>query len=156
MAELKYIVRIAQTDVDGKKPIVYAMTKIKGVSFMCANAICKIAGVDETIKAGALTEEQTKKLDEIARNLSKSGLPVWMLNRRKDPETGEDNHLITSNLKFIKDNDIKMMKKIRSYRGVRHMSGLPTRGQKTRSNFRRNKGKVMGVKRAKSGKKSGK
>ena len=47
----------------------------------------------------------------------------------------------------------KFMKKIKSYRGIRHMFGLPVRGQRTRSNFRPNKGKVQGVKRGKAGKK---
>jgi small subunit ribosomal protein S13 len=56
-------------------------------------------------------------------------------------------HIITTDLAFIKDNDIKMMKKIRCYRGVRHIRGLPVRGQNTRSKFRKNKGKAMGVKR---------
>jgi small subunit ribosomal protein S13 len=47
-----------------------------------------------------------------------------------------------------------MMKRIRSYKGVRHSLGLPVRGQRTRSNFRKNKGKVLGVKR-KEGAKAG-
>jgi small subunit ribosomal protein S13 len=78
-----------------------------------------------------------------------------MLNRRKDMETGEDRHLTTADLKFFNDNDIKMMKKMRSYKGIRHMEGLPVRGQKTKSKFRKNKGKVMGVKR-RAGAKTGK
>jgi len=48
------------------------------------------------------------------------------------------------------------MKKIKCYRGIRHMFNLPVRGQCTRSNFRKNKGKTTGVKKAKGGKKSGK
>ena len=50
-------------------------------------------------------------------------------------------------MSFTQDNDIKMLKKIKSYKGIRHSLGLPVRGQRTRSNFRKNKGKVMGVKR---------
>jgi small subunit ribosomal protein S13 len=51
-------------------------------------------------------------------------------------------------LKFAKENDVKMMKKIKSYRGLRHQWSLPVRGQRTKSNFRRNKGKgSLGVKR---------
>ena len=50
-------------------------------------------------------------------------------------------------LSFTQDNDIKMMKKIKSYKGVRHILGQPVRGQRTKSNFRKNKGKVLGVKR---------
>ena len=58
-------------------------------------------------------------------------------------------------LKMAKENDVKRMKTIRCYKGVRHAFNLPVRGQRTKSNFRRNKGKVMGVKRnpnAKTGK----
>ncbi len=72
-----------------------------------------------------------------------------MLNRRKDVETGEDKHIVTTDINFVNDNDIKVMKMIRCYKGIRHSMGLPVRGQKTRSNFRKNKGKVMGVKRSK-------
>ena len=68
-----------------------------------------------------------------------------MLNRRNDPEDGSDKHLLSSDLKFTVENDIKMMKKIKCYKGVRHSLGQPVRGQRTKSNFRRNKGKVMGV-----------
>ena len=56
---------------------------------------------------------------------------------------------------FTQDNDIKMMKKMRSYKGIRHSLGLPVRGQRTKSNFRKNKGKVLGV-RKKEGAKAGK
>ena len=43
----------------------------------------------------------------------------------------------------LTDSDLKEMKKMKSYRGVRHMSRLPSRGQRTKSNFRRNKGKAI-------------
>ena len=69
-----------------------------------------------------------------------------MMNRRKDLETGQDMHIITTDWDLTIDNDIKKMKKIRSYKGVRHMIGQPVRGQRTKSNFRKNKGKLsLGV-----------
>jgi small subunit ribosomal protein S13 len=142
----KYFVRIANTDLDGNKAIGNALKKIKGVSFMFSNLICNIAGVDKMIKAGYLNDGQVKKLDDILNNLSKYNVPNWMLNRRKNYEDGKDYHLFTGNLSFAEENDIKRMKKIRSYRGVRHGIGLPVRGQRTKSNFRKNKGKVsLGV-----------
>ena len=82
-------------------------------------------------------------------NPKKFNVPLWLLNRRKDPETNEDKHIITDDMRFIQENDVKILKKIKSYKGVRHMHGLPTRGQRTKSNFRRNKGNVIGVKRKK-------
>lgn len=152
--ELKYFVRIANNDLDGKKSIVQSLTGIKGVGFSFANAVCVISGIDKSKKTGYLSDEEAKRLEEVIINPAKNGIPAWLFNRRKDPEDNEDKHLITSTLTFIRDHDIKLMKKIKSYKGLRHALGLPVRGQKTRSNFRRNKGKVLGVK-TKSGAKEG-
>tara|TARA_Y100000310_G_scaffold341787_1_gene442126 strand:- start:24197 stop:24703 length:507 start_codon:yes stop_codon:yes gene_type:complete len=142
----KYFVRIANTDLDGNKNIGNALRKIKGVSFMFSNLICNIAGVNKTAKAGYLKDDEVKKLDDVLNDLSKYNVPSWMLNRRKNYEDGKDYHIITGNLSFAEENDVKRLKKIRSYRGVRHGMGLPVRGQRTKSNFRRNKGKAsLGV-----------
>lgn len=150
----KHIVRIANTDIDGNKKIADAMRKIKGISFAFSNMICKLVGVDKTKKTGNLLDSEINKLNEAVRNPKEFGAPSWMLNRRNDYETGEDKHILSSDLRFTKDNDIKILKKIKSYKGMRHAFGLPVRGQRTRSNFRRNKGKVTGVqkKKVKSGK----
>jgi small subunit ribosomal protein S13 len=77
-----------------------------------------------------------------------------MVNRRYDYETGQNKHLLSGDLQYTIENDIKMMKKMKCYKGVRHILGQPVRGQRTRSNFRRNKGKVMGVKRSSGAKAS--
>ena len=71
------------------------------------------------------------------------------------PETSEDIHITRADLELATDADIKKLKKSKSYKGLRHQWGLPVRGQKTKSNFRKNKGKVTGVKK-KAQKKSGK
>lgn len=144
--DFKYFVRIVNTDLDGNKSIGNALRKIKGVGFMFSNMLCSLAGVDKMSKTGYLKDEEIKKLDEVLKNISNYNVPSWMLNRRKNYEDGKDYHIITGNLSFAEENDIKRMKKIRSYRGVRHGIGLPVRGQRTKSNFRRNKGKVsLGV-----------
>lgn len=144
--QLKYLVRIAQTDLDGKKPIGYSLLKIKGVGFSLSNAVCNLANVDKNQKTGSLTEQEIKKMDEIIKNPYKYKIPIWLFNRRKDIESGKDMHLITTDLIFAKENDIKRMKRIKSYRGIRHSLGLPVRGQRTKSNFREKKGKVkLGV-----------
>ncbi|RME52601.1 30S ribosomal protein S13 [Candidatus Woesearchaeota archaeon] len=147
----KYLVRIANTDLDGKKRILYAMRKIKGVGIMYANAVLKQAGISPDTITGELTDEEEKRLNEIIREPLKNGIPSWLVNRRKDYETGEDKHLLLADLDFTKENDLKRLKKIKSYRGIRHHLGLPVRGQRTKSNFRKNKGKAMGV--TKKGKK---
>ena len=152
--ELKYFVRIANTDLDGNKHLCNSLTKIKGISFMFSNAICNASGIQKTKKTGYLTEEEAGKIDDIIREPLKFKIPSWLFNRKRDTEDNADKHLTGTNLAFIKDNDIKMMKKMKSYRGIRHSLGLPVRGQRTKSNFRKNKGKVLGVKR-KEGKKAG-
>ncbi len=142
----RYFIRVANTDLDGNKPIAHALKKIKGVSFMFANMICNIARVDKRKKAGNLSDEEVKKVDGILSDPLKYNAPNWMLNRRKNYEDGKDYHAIAGNLSFAEENDVKRMKKIRSYRGVRHGQGLPVRGQRTKSNFRKNKGKAsLGV-----------
>ena len=142
----RYFIRIANTDLDGNKNIGNALKKIKGVNFMFSNMICNIACVDKMAKTGYLNDEQVKKLDDVLNNPSKYNCPSWMLNRRKNYEDGKDYHIVTGNLSFAQESDIKKMKKIRSYRGIRHGQGLPVRGQRTKSNFRKNKGKAsLGV-----------
>jgi small subunit ribosomal protein S13 len=142
----KYIVRIANTDLAGEKSIVMALRKIKGVSHMMANALCYVASIDIRKKAGDLTEAEEKRLNDVIRNPRGAGIPEWMLNRRNDVETGEDLHIIGSDIAYTKENDIKRMKKIKTYKGVRHAVGLPVRGQRTKSNFRKNKKKGSGKK----------
>jgi small subunit ribosomal protein S13 len=146
-ANYKHIVRIANVDIPGGKSIRISLTKIKGVGINFADVACMLAGVDKTTKTGTLSEEKVAKLSEIINNPSQAGFPDWMLNRQKDYETGEHKHIITGTLNFVKDNDLKRLKKIKTLRGMRHQKGLPVRGQRTRSNFRKSKGKVVGVKK---------
>jgi len=146
--EFRYLVRIVNTDLDGNKPIYHALLKIKGVSFMFANMACALARVDKFKKTGYLSDIESQRLDEVIRSPQKYGAPVWMINRRKDYEDGEDKHILLTDIDYVRSNDIKRMQMIRSYRGARHAAGQPVRGQSTKSHFRRNKGKVLGVKRA--------
>ena len=150
--EIKYLVRIANTDIEGKKQLLYGLTKIKGVSNMLSNCVCSLAKIDTTKKIGILNNKEIEKINQILESPVESGVPLWMLNRRRDPETNEPIHLNGPNLKFVQGNDIKQMRKIKSYKGVRHSRGLPVRGQRTKSNFRKSKTKgkgTLGVKKAK-------
>lgn len=144
----KHIVRVAQVDLPGGKPIKIALKNIKGVGFNLACALCNLAEIDKTKRTGDLTDEEIKRLNETISQLNKK-LPSWMLNCRKEYETGEDCHFLTGNLDFAQDNAIKRMKKIKCYKGIRHSSGQPVRGQRTKSNFRKGKGKVIGVAKTK-------
>ena len=148
--EIRHLVRIANTDLGGAKQIYHALTKIKGINFVFANMLCNLANVNKTKKTGLLSEQEVSRLDEIIKDPLKFRVPSWMFNRRRDYETDEAKHLIGPDLRFTQDNDIKRLKKIKSYKGTRHSSGLPVRGQRTKSNFRKNKGKgSLGVKRKK-------
>lgn len=147
--DFKYIVRVANTDIDGKKSILYGPTKIKGMGVSFANLVVNTAGVPKGKKLGEATEAEVKKLNDAVMTLQKDA-PEWMINRPKDPETGVSHHLLSGELKFAKEQDIRTMRRIKTFRGVRHAAGLPTRGQRTKSNFRKNKGKALGVKKAKS------
>ncbi len=148
--EFQHLVRVANNDLKGQKHILIALTKIKGVGIIFANAVCRKAKVSITKKAGYLTQDEISALEKVLINPLTSGLPSWILNRRKDYETGVDKHILGGTLQFAKEMDIKRMKKTKSNKGLRHQWGLPLRGQKTKSNFRRNKGKgSLGVKRKK-------
>jgi len=149
----KHIVRIANVDLSGEKVIGIALKKIKGVGFNLADAACNLASIEKGKKTGDLSDEEIKKLNEIISNPLEKGVPAWMLNRRKDYETGEDKHLLEGTLDFVTDNTIKRLMKIKCYRGVRHSRRLPVRGQRTKANFRRSKGKVVGVAKKKGIKK---
>ena len=143
--EFRQIVRIAGMDLDGDGPLYHELTRVKGISYNFSNMICNLAKISKTIKPSELNEQQIGKIEKAIENPKAAGAPAWMLNRKREPETGEDIHVTSSDLMFIQDNDVKMMKKIKSYKGMRHSSNLPVRGQRTKSNFRKNKGKVAGV-----------
>ncbi len=138
------IVRILSKDIEGGMRVYAGLAKIKGISWAISNAICKALGIDKKRKIGSLTDEEVQKITEFAKNPQ---VPTHILNRRKDFETGEDKHLTGSDLELQKEFDIKRLKKIKSYRGFRHATGLPLRGQRTRSNFRKNRSKGAGIKK---------
>ncbi len=138
------IVRILSKDLEGNTTIYSGLTKIKGISWSFANAVCKKLGIKKTKKVGELTPEEIKKIEAFVKNPE---LPNYLVNRRKDLDSGEDKHLQGTDLELRKDFDIKRLKQIKSYRGFRHMLGLPSRGQRTKSNFRRNRAKGSGIKK---------
>ena len=147
--EFKHIVRVMNTDLKGEKPIAQALLRIRGVGVSISNAVCSKAKLSRRARTGDLSDAQIQQLNSILSNPQEYNIPSWMFNRRRDPETGEDRHVITGDLKYSQENDIRQLKKIKAYRGMRHAFGLPVRGQRTKSNFTKNKGKVTGVKKKK-------
>jgi small subunit ribosomal protein S13 len=136
------IIRILQTDVPGNKNIYAGLTRIKGVSWAISNAVCIINKLDKTRKIDALTKEEIAKIEETIKTHK---FPKFLLNRRNDYATGEDSHIFGSNLDLVEEMDIKRLKKIRSFRGLRHALGQPTRGQSTKAHFRTNRKKGVGI-----------
>jgi len=123
-----------------------ALRGLKGVGDMYANAISKSIDVEEDQRLGDLSEEKIDEIEEMIKNPEELNLPNWLRNRRKERDTGENNHLIESDLELKEEFDIRRLKEIGSYKGWRHEIGLPVRGQKTKSSFR--SGSKIGVSRA--------
>ena len=140
---IRGIVRIGEVDVEGEKKLRNALLKIKGIGKSLSKAFAIAAGLDSEALIGSLTEEQIKKLEDVMKNPGNYGIPYHMLNRRSDPQTNENKHLISSELNLAVKADVDSMKKMRCYRGIRHELGLPCRGQRTRSSFRT--GGIVGV-----------
>lgn len=143
--EFQHIIRFAGTDIQGTQPVTFALTNVKGIGIKLASAIIEKSGVDPETRMGFLSNADVEKIEDIILNPSKYGVPVWLLNRRKDMETGKDLHLLGTDLIVQTKDDIEQMKKMRSWKGFRHSYGLKVRGQRTKSTGRA--GKAMGVKR---------
>ncbi|MCQ2972053.1 MAG: 30S ribosomal protein S13 [archaeon] len=144
--DFKHLVRISRKDIDGNKTIEHALTDIKGVGVSLSRSMCLTLGLDLNAKIGYIADEDVLKIEEILENPLENGIPSWMLNRRDDYETGDNVHLIESDLDMTLRDDLNRMKKTRSYKGRRHEVGLPVRGQRTKSTFRHSS--TVGVKRS--------
>ena len=138
------IIRILSEDIEGRMTLYSGLAKIKGISWSFSNAICKKLKMDKRRKIGSLKDEEIKVIINFIKN---PDVPEHILNRRRDFDTGENIHLTGTDLELRKEFDIKRLKKIKSYRGIRHSAGLPLRGQRTRSNFRRNRAKGSGIRK---------
>jgi len=138
------LIRILAKDIEGGLNVYVGLTKIKGISWGLSNAICKTLNFDKKRKIGSLTKEEIDKINTFVKDAK---VPTYLLNRKFDTETGQNKHLLGSDLELQKEMDIGRLKKIKSYRGLRHALNLPLRGQRTRSHFRRNKRKSVGIKK---------
>jgi len=140
--DFKYIVRIANTDLDGNDQVEVGLAGVKGIGIRTAALVAEKAGVPRYMKVGNLSDEQVNALAGAVDQLAEIA-PTWMLNRQKEIESGEDLHVIGSELEGKRRDDLNRLKKIQSYRGIRHGSGQKVRGQRSRSNGRT--GLTMGV-----------
>lgn len=144
--DFKHIVRVASTNLDGNKRVEFALMQIKGVGKKISTLITEYVELDRSIKIGNLSDKKIEALNNAISTLD-TWAPSWILNRQKDYYTGKNKHLIGPDLELAVREDINLLRKIRSYRGIRHEKNLPVRGQRTRSNKRR--GLAVGVSRKK-------
>ena len=143
--EFRHIVRVAGTDIDGSKKLVYGITRIRGIGLSFAVAVVKAAELKPEVRVGNLTEQEVDRLEDVVADPAKYNLPSRLFNRRKDFETGRDGHLIGPDRALSVKGDIDFVREIRTWKGVRHSLGLKVRGQRTKSTGR--KGRAVGVKK---------
>jgi len=112
--------RIAGVNIPEKKQIEIALTYIYGIGLALSRKILFETGIPKTKKASDLSTEEVNKLKEIIEKKLKT--------------EGELKREVIMNIKRLKD--------ISSWRGLRHIKGLPVRGQRTRTNSRTVRGNV--------------
>ena len=139
----QYIVRIANKDIKGERKLGLALSDINGIGERLANILIKKFNLDKNRQIGELSEDEVLEIRKYVENKEYEGMPAWLLNHRKDVPTGKNFNLLSNDLNLQINDDVNLMKKMRSYRGLRHEQGHKVRGQKTRSNGRH--GLSMGV-----------
>ena len=144
--DFAYILRMADSDIDGLKPIAIGLTSIKGVGMRTSQQICRLAGINGKSLGGHLSEEDQDSLRSAIDDYATT-VPWWLVNRQRDLGTNEDAHIVAMEVKMTRDDDISRMAGIKAYRGMRHRSGHKVRGQRLRSNGRT--GSTLGVERKK-------
>ncbi|RKO96053.1 40S ribosomal protein-like protein S18, partial [Caulochytrium protostelioides] len=141
--QFQHILRLLNTNVDGKRNVMYAFTHIKGVGRRYSNIVCKKADIDLTKRAGELTNDELERVVQILQNPAQYKIPAWFLNRQKDVVEGTDQQLLANVLESKIREDLERLKKIRVHRGLRHYWGVRVRGQHTKTTGRR--GRTVGV-----------
>ena len=115
--------RIAGVTIPSEKQIGIALTYVYGIGPKTAADVLAKAKVDTTVRVKNLTDDELGRItDVIATDLTVEG---------------ELQRIVTANIKRLKD--------IKAYRGLRHAANLPSRGQRTRTNARTRRGKKVTV-----------
>lgn len=144
-----YIVRIANRDLDGERSVYLALSDLKGVGHRLASIIVNALDLPKDKRIGDLSEEEIEKLREYVEAKEYEDIPDWALNHRREIISGKNLNLVSNELEIQIQDDVNALKKMRSYKGVRHEKGHKVRGQRTRSNGRR--GLAIGVIKSKEG-----
>merc|ERR1711931_1798 len=145
--KFQHILRVLNTNIDGRRKISFAITSIRGVGRRFATVVCKKANIDIKKRAGELTEEEVERVITVMANPRQYKIPDWFLNRQKDIKDGRYSQVLSNNLDNKLREDLERLKKIRAHRGLRHYWGLRVRGQHTKTTGRR--GRTVGVSKKK-------
>ena len=133
--DLRYFVRIGQTDLDGTKSVERSLSELNGIGRRSARIIAAEAGVERTETMGLLDDDAIDEIVEIVEGYAEE-VPAWLTNRPSDFYTGETAHEVGNDLQLTRQQDINRMQMIDSYKGVRHKRGQKVRGQRTKSTGR--------------------
>lgn len=145
--DYKYIVRIGGSDIDGQENLLQGLTRIRGVGLRLSRAIITKLEFESSKRLGYLTDADIKKIEKVIKDPVAADFPDWYINRPRDRMSGRMLHLTGSDLDFAHRNDIDRLRRIKSWRGIRHSLGLRVRGQHTRTTGRG--GMAVGVSRKK-------
>jgi small subunit ribosomal protein S18e len=146
--EFQHILRVLNTNIEGRHKVMFALTSIKGVGRRFSNLVLKKADVDLNKRAGQLTNEEIDRVVTIIQSPRQFKIPDYFLNRQKDHKDGKYSQLISNVLDFKMREDLDRLRKIRAHRGLRHYWGLRVRGQHTKTTGR--KGRTVGVSKKKA------
>ena len=134
--KFQHILRILNTNVDGRQRVAFALTKIRGIGRRFAHVVCKAAELDLNKRAGELTEDEIEKVKTVLASPDQFDIPNWMLNRQKDRREGKTMHIIAQQVDVKLREDFERMKKMRLHRGLRHYWNLRVKGQHTKTTGR--------------------
>ncbi len=133
--DIRYFVRIGQTDLDGTESAERALSEMNGIGRRTARIICQEVGIDRTATFGQLDDEQIDAVIEQVEGYADT-VPEWLSNHRRSYFGGETSHETGNDLEMTIRQDVNRMKMIDSYKGVRHKRGQKVRGQRTKSTGR--------------------
>jgi|TARA_B110000977_G_C10914605_1_gene430655 small subunit ribosomal protein S18e len=137
--DFQHILRVLNTNVDGRTKVMYALTQIRGIGRRFSNVVCKKAEIDMGKRAGELSAAELESLMVIVSNPRQFRIPDWFLNRQKNYKDGKYLQQVSNQLDTTLRDDLERLKKIRNHRGLRHYWGIRVRGQHTKTTGRRGK-----------------
>ena len=115
--------RIAGINIPTNKRVEIALTYVHGIGLSASQKICNTIGISNDKRVNNLTEDELSKIRDII----------------------DKDFLVEGDLRREVSGNIKRLKDLGTYRGVRHRKNLPCRGQRTHTNARTKKGKAIAI-----------